>query len=70
MVETNWDPQDEAAGSKEEWFQKFGDIIVKEVPCQLKLVYNTSTGGCIKEDAELSVMVVVTELQTMWLGAV
>jgi len=65
-VEINWDPQDEAAGSKEEWFRKFGDIIVKEVPRRLKLVYNTSTGGCIKEDAELSVTVVVTELQTMW----
>ena len=65
-VETNWDPEDETAGSKEEWFRRFGDMVASEVPKRLIKVYNTSTGGCITEDTDLSVVVIVTELETMW----
>lgn len=65
-VETNWNKNAAAQGPKEAWFRRFGDYLVDDVPAWLMLSFNTSEGGCITEDADLFVDVIITELKTMW----
>lgn len=65
-VEINWDPLDEVSGSKEEWFRRYGDMIVVDIPKRLFKAYNTTTGGCIEEDSDLIVVVLLNELETVW----
>lgn len=65
-VEKNWNPENEAPGSKAEWFRKLGDMVVVDVPRRLMLIYNSDMGGCVTEDSELSVVVVVTEVKSVW----
>lgn len=63
-VQKNWG-NEETSGSKEEWFRRFGDLLVM-LPRRLIRVYNTTTGGCITEETELSVSVNVTEIESVW----
>jgi hypothetical protein len=65
-VETNWDGADEIFGSKEAWFRRFGSMLVVEIPNRLMLSHSPSKGGCIPEDTDLSIAVVITELETVW----
>jgi len=65
-VISNWDEKGKDSNPKESWFRRFGDYLVADVPVWLVMAFNTTAGGCIPEDADLSIDIVITELKTMW----
>lgn len=66
-MEFSWISQKETAGSKEEWFRRFGEMAVVDVLRRLRLAYNTTNGGCIaEENIDLSVVVIVAEAVSVW----
>lgn len=59
---TNWNRANEPTGSKEEWFGKFGNLVLEEVPHRLTMAFNITTGGCIEHNTTLLVTVNLTEV--------
>lgn len=58
----SWDIASETTSSNEEWFRKFGNLVVDVIPRTLMLVFNTTSGGCITEDTVLQVTINLTEV--------
>lgn len=65
-VETNWDRGSERSDPKKSWYGRFGDNIVEDLVAWLPVAYNDAKGGCITQDTEIAVDVVITELKTIW----
>lgn len=54
------------AASRKEWFQAFGESLVEDIQARLLLGYNSQAGGCITEESDLSVVMVITEVASIW----
>lgn len=61
--DTNWSPEEETNGSKEEWYRKFGDLIAQRVPERLTYLYNITSGGCI--DPGKTYLATIVELREL-----
>jgi len=61
VVEANWDLEDEVSGSKEEWFRRFGDNLVADVPRRLMLVYNTSQMEAVSQKTQSSLLLLSSQ---------
>jgi hypothetical protein len=57
---SNWDAADQT--DEEEWFSRFGHMVVKEIPLRLMMTFNETAGGCISENTTIDVLVMLTEV--------